>query len=260
MGKRLIQIFGFLISMLGWLFVLCTMFMNYWRIVQIGGQGGSAMIKVAWYWSTLWMDCYSDSTAISSCKENYVLSTITTVVQRVRALLICGIILGFLGAICCFVGMECTYIGGGEKNKDKVFLAGSMFHLFGGFSDIAAYCLYINKVIKVTFTQTSSGVQQYRIGTPIFLGLVGAGLIVIGAILYAVTVYRVLFPKTSVGNTNGGTQADVVPRTARRTIKPGYYSHPRLYGSNGSGRTISSKLSRISQITPAKLEHRDSFV
>lgn len=77
MRKRLIQIFGFLITSLGWLFVLCTMAMDYWRITQLGGQGGSFIIKVAWYWSNLWKDCFTDSTAVTNCRDFPVLWSVT---------------------------------------------------------------------------------------------------------------------------------------------------------------------------------------
>ena len=53
-------------------------------------------------------------------------------VQGVRGLLMCGLCLGFFAVVCCFVGMECTYIGGGNKTKDRFLLAGSVFHFIGG--------------------------------------------------------------------------------------------------------------------------------
>ncbi|TSQ01581.1 Claudin-10 [Bagarius yarrelli] len=65
----LIQVFGFLISTLGWIFVSCTIGMDYWRISYIGGQGGSWIIKAAWYWSTLWRDCYVDSSDVANCRD-----------------------------------------------------------------------------------------------------------------------------------------------------------------------------------------------
>uniref|UniRef100_A0A3Q2Y3F6 Claudin n=1 Tax=Hippocampus comes TaxID=109280 RepID=A0A3Q2Y3F6_HIPCM len=128
MHKRLIQVSGFLISTLGWLFVLCTMAMDFWRITQIGGQGGSFIIKVAWYWSNLWKDCFTDSTAVTNCRDFPVL----WFVQGVRGLLMCGLTLGFFAAILCFLGMECTYLGGDEQSKDKMLFAGAVFHFVGG--------------------------------------------------------------------------------------------------------------------------------
>lgn len=82
MKKRVVQIFGFLISSLGWLFVLCSMAMDYWRITQIGGQAGSYIIKVAWYWSNLWKDCFTDSTAVSNCRDFAVLWSVTRKLKK----------------------------------------------------------------------------------------------------------------------------------------------------------------------------------
>lgn len=53
-------------------------------------------------------------------------------IQGVRGLLMCGLTLGFFGVVLCFLGMECTYIGGADKTKDKLLLAGAVFHLAGG--------------------------------------------------------------------------------------------------------------------------------
>uniref|UniRef100_A0AAZ3P6R5 Claudin n=1 Tax=Oncorhynchus tshawytscha TaxID=74940 RepID=A0AAZ3P6R5_ONCTS len=177
MRKRLIQVSGFLISTLGWLFVLCTMAMDYWRITQIGGQGGSFIIKVAWYWSNLWQDCFTDSTAVTNCRDFPVLWSVKPIVQGVRGLLMCGLTLGFFGAIFCFVGMECTYIGGGGKNKDMLFMTETSSHR----------CV---RLIRLVFSN-----NLYDLGPPIFIGLVGSFCILLGAILYAATVYKVLFPK-----------------------------------------------------------------
>uniref|UniRef100_A0A669BPY0 Claudin n=1 Tax=Oreochromis niloticus TaxID=8128 RepID=A0A669BPY0_ORENI len=165
MRKRLIQISGFLISSLGWLFVLCTMAMDYWRITKLGGQGGSFIIKVAWYWSNLWSDCYTDSAAVTNCRDYPVLWNVAYYVQAVRGLLMCGLTIGFFAVVCCFVGMECTYIGGSDKTKDKVLFAGAVLHFVGG---------------------------KYELGPPVFLGLAGCFFILVGAVLYAVTVYKVI--------------------------------------------------------------------
>lgn len=44
----------------------------------------------------------------------------------------CGLTLGFFAVVLCFVGMECTYIGGGNKIKDKLLFSGAVFHFCGG--------------------------------------------------------------------------------------------------------------------------------
>ncbi|XP_034069353.1 claudin-10-like [Gymnodraco acuticeps] len=259
MKKRLIQVLGFLMSSLGWVFVLCSMAMDYWRIVQLGGQGGSFIIKVAWYWSNLWKDCFTDSTAVTNCRDFPVLWSVTPYVQGVRGLLMCGLTLGFFAIVLCFLGMECTFIGGAEKTKDKLLLAGAVFHIAGSVSDVSGYCLYINRVARTTFAATvGPGVLRYDIGPPIFLGLVGCFLILLGALFYAVTVYRVIFPERQV-YAGGGTY--MAPRSRGRTLYTGYYKPPMQYGSYmGSRPSNSSRISKLSQTTPTKLSERDAFV
>ncbi|XP_061735046.1 claudin 10-like 2 [Nerophis ophidion] len=265
MRKRFIQVCGFLISTLGWLFVLCTMAMDYWRISQIGGQGGSFIIKVAWYWSNLWKDCFTDSTAVTNCRDFPVLWSVTTYVQGVRGLLMCGLTLGFFAAVLCFLGMECTYIGGQQQSKDKMLFAGAVFHFVGGVSDIAAYCLYINRIARTSFAPSlAPGVLRYDLGPPIFLGLVGCFCILLGAIFYAVTVYTVIKPKSRVVYAYGGrTYMD--PRSRGRSLYTGYYGPygrpSRLYGTYyASGRSSSSRISKLSGTTPEKMSARDAFV
>ncbi|KAF1382599.1 hypothetical protein PFLUV_G00145460 [Perca fluviatilis] len=261
MRKRLIQIFGFLISSLGWLFVLCTIGMDFWKVSQIGGQGGPFVIKVAWYASSLWKDCYTDATSVITCRDFPVVRNVTPLIQGVRGLLLCGLVLGFIGVVLCFVGMECTYIGGADNTKDKLLFAGAVFHIVGGVSDVSAYCLYINRINRKTFHATfGTGEIRYDLGTPIFLGLVGCFLILLGAVSYAVTVYRVLCPGSKVDYAYGGGTY-MAPRSRGRTLYTGYYKPSRQNGSYmGSGPSTISKISKLSQTRPMKMSERDAFV
>ncbi|CAL8268146.1 unnamed protein product [Lota lota] len=261
MRKRLLQVFGFLTSSLGWVFVLCTMAMDFWRISQIGGQGGSFVIKVAWSWSNLWKDCYTDSTAVTNCRDYPVLWSVASYVQGVRGLLMCGLTLGFLGVAFCFAGMECTYIGGGIKTKDKLLLAGAVFHFVGGMSDLTAYCLYINRVARSALNlNPQPGSLRYDLGEPIFLGLVGSFLVLFGAILYAATVFRVVCPKRTEVHVDG-TRTYVDPRPRGKSLHTGYYRPSRQHGTHvGPGRSQSSRILNLSQTTAEKLSQRDAFV
>ncbi|XP_034043112.1 claudin-10 isoform X1 [Thalassophryne amazonica] len=261
MKKRLIQILGFLISTLGWLFVLCTIAMDYWRIYQIGGQGGSFIIKVAWYWSNLWKDCFTDSTAVTNCRNYPVLWSVAPFIQAVRGLLMCGLAWGSFAAVFCFLRMECTVIGGAKKTKDKLLLTGAACHFAGGISDIAGYCLYINRIAGTSLALTvGPGVLRYDVGPPIFLGLVGCFFIFLGAILYTATVWNVIVPESKVIYAYG-TRTYMTARSTGKTLYTGYYRPYGQYGYYiGSGRSSSSRISKLSQTTPEKLSYRDAFV
>ena len=60
-------------------------------------------------------------------------------IQIVRGLLMGGLSLGMLGFVLSLLGMECTYIGGKDKEKNRTLLAGGVCHLTSG--------KYSNKVV-----------------------------------------------------------------------------------------------------------------
>ncbi|XP_051565798.1 claudin-10 isoform X2 [Myxocyprinus asiaticus] len=259
MKKSLIQVFGFLISTLGWLFVSCTIAMDNWRSMYVGGKGGNWMIKASWYWSNLWKDCITDTTSVINCRDYDVLWAVTPYVHGVRGLLIIGMSLGFVSTILCFIGMDCTYIGGSVKIKDKVLLSGAVFHFVGGLSALAAYCLYTNRVASSAFAPTvGRSIIRYVIGAPIFLGLVGSFLIILGSILYAVTVIPKRKKNASAPKTSTASESHSQRTTRDTQYTSAYYAVSRP--STVSSQSRSSHISRISHFTEDKISARDTFV
>ncbi|XP_061083169.1 claudin-10-like [Conger conger] len=194
MNIRVVQIFGFLFTVLGWIFVACTMAMEYWKITTIGGLGGSNIIKVAWYWSSLWRACFTDSTAVTNCIDFPVLWSVEGYVQAVRGLLMIGLSVGMLGFVLCLTGMECTYIGGKDKHKNRTALTGALCHIIGAMSSFAAYVVYAYHVSD-EYLNRFFGDQKYDLGTPLFLGWVGAMFEMTGGVFYCVSVHKLLSQK-----------------------------------------------------------------
>lgn len=96
-----------------------------------------------------------------------------------------GLCFGLIGTVLTFFGMECTHIGGGDRrSNDQLLITAAALHLVGceyelfafffftfpvllilfclfyfshessvlphaGGSDVAAFCLYINRVLEV---------------------------------------------------------------------------------------------------------------
>ncbi|KAL1268724.1 hypothetical protein QQF64_034087 [Cirrhinus molitorella] len=259
MRKSLIQVFGFLISTFGWLFVSCTLAMDYWRVFYVGGKGGNWMIKGTWYWSNLWKDCVMDTSSVTNCREYDALWAVTPYVQGVRGLLLISMSLGLVAAVLCFIGMDCTYIGGSEKNKDRILFIGAAFHFVGGVSALAAYCLYTNRVVSAAFSPTvDRSIIRYGLGTPIFFGLIGCCFIILGSVLYAVTMIPTRKLAPSAART-AGAPPSYAQRTASKTLYTSAYyapSRPSILHSQSS----SSRISRLSQATEEKISARDTFV
>ncbi|XP_034072903.1 claudin-10-like [Gymnodraco acuticeps] len=197
MWRRLAQILALLLCILGWVFVAFTLAMDRWRVAQVGGRGGSSVVEAAWFWSDLWKDCYEDSTAQVNCVDFRVLWTVKTHIQAVRGLLMVGLFLGCIGTVLTFFGLECTLIGGDERSKDKMLITASAFHLLGYASAVAAYCLYIHRVLAAFLrSEADPSEVSYEIGAPLYLGLVGCFLILSGSTVHCLTACRANHWKT----------------------------------------------------------------
>ncbi|KAL4635764.1 claudin-10-like [Arapaima gigas] len=206
MNIRAVQIWGFLFNALGWIFVACTMAMEFWKITQIGGSGGSYVVKVVWYWSSLWRSCYTTSTAISNCIDFPVLWSVEDYIQVVRGLLMSGLTVGMLAFVLSFMGMECTYIGGKEHRKHKILISGAFFHILSGVLSFAGYLCYASRVSAEYFNPNFIGLKQnnsahivslhrFDLGTPLFLGWVGSVFEITGGAFYCVSVRKIVSQK-----------------------------------------------------------------
>nr|XP_046238030.1 claudin-10-like isoform X2 [Scatophagus argus] len=192
MLRRLTQILGLLLCILGWGFVGCTLAMDHWRVAKMEVQGGSPVVIMAWYWSDLWKDCYEDSAALVNCVDFGVLWTVKSHILAVKGLLIIGLCLSLVGTVLTFFGLECTRIGGDQRSKDRTLITASAIHLVGCISDTAAYCLYINNVVSsFLHSKADPSKLRYEIGPPLYLGLVGIFLILLGCIVHCATACRV---------------------------------------------------------------------
>ncbi|CAI5637838.1 claudin-10 isoform X2 [Oreochromis niloticus] len=167
MKIRVVQIWGFLMTVLGWIFVACTMAMEGWKIASVGGMGGSAVIKVAWHWTSLWRSCFTDSTAVTNCYDFPVLWSVE----------------GMLGFVLSLLGMECTYIGGKVQSKYKKIYIGGCCHIISGVLSTSGYGVYAQYVYAIHIDPGPTGLQ-FNLGTPIFLGWVGSAFHITGGAFY----------------------------------------------------------------------------
>nr|XP_057907692.1 claudin-10 [Doryrhamphus excisus] len=183
MRIRVVQIWGFLMTVMGWIFVACTMAMEGWKITSVGGMGGSSILKVAWYWSSLWRSCFTDSTAVSNCYDYPVLWSVEGHIQIVRGLLMAALSLGMLGFVLSLMGMECTFIGGKDRSKYKKIYTGGWCHIISGLLSTSGYAVYAQYVSGEYFNPNFDGLK-YDLGTPLFLGWVGSAFQMSGGVFY----------------------------------------------------------------------------
>ncbi|KAM9327693.1 claudin-10 isoform 2-T2 [Pholidichthys leucotaenia] len=191
MKIRVVQIWGFLMTVMGWIFIACSMAMEGWKIASVGGMGGSSIIKVAWHWSSLWRKCFTDSTAVTNCYDFPVLWSVEGHIQIVRGLLMAALSLGMLGFVLSLLGAECTYVGGKEMSKHKKIYAGGVCHIITGVLAASGYGVYAQYVSAEYVTPGPEGLQ-FDLGTPMFLGWVGSAFHSTGGFFYLWSVCKPL--------------------------------------------------------------------
>ncbi|XP_020337631.1 claudin-10-like [Oncorhynchus kisutch] len=191
MKIRVMQIWGFLMTVLGWIFVACTMAMEGWKVTPIGGMGGSPVIKVAWYWSNLWKAYFTDSTSVTNCQDFPVLWSVDNHIQIVRGLLMGALSVGMLGFVLSLNGMECTFLGGKDKAKHRKLFTGGVCHIISGILAAPGYAVYAKYVSGEYFNPYFDGLK-FDLGTPLFLGWVGSAFHMTGGWFYLVSVCKLL--------------------------------------------------------------------
>ncbi|XP_014327619.1 claudin-10-like [Xiphophorus maculatus] len=242
MKIRVVQIWGFLMTVLGWIFVACTMAMEGWKIASVGGMGGSAIIKVAWHWSSLWRKCFTDSTAVSNCHDFPVLWSVEGHVQIVRGLLMGALSLGMLGFVLSLLGMECTHIGGKDPSKYKKIFTGGLCHIISGALSTCGYAVYSDYVIIKNFDSSLTGLE-YGLGTPLFLGWVGSAFHMTGGFFYLWSVCTPLC----------GRRERVIKVKPQPDLEK---NKPTTASSEVSEVTSNTKLSSISEL-PSRSDRSD---
>uniref|UniRef100_A0A3Q3QJF2 Uncharacterized protein n=1 Tax=Monopterus albus TaxID=43700 RepID=A0A3Q3QJF2_MONAL len=205
MQIRVVQIWGFLMTVLGWVFMACTMAMENWMNTSIGGLAGSYVMKQVSYYANL---CH--------CYDFPVLWAVDVDIQIVRGLLIAALCLGMLGFVLSLMGMECTFIGGKDRSKHKIIFAGGWCHIISGkclvssrvctcrtlktfflcfyqhdlSSGLIATCGYavFMQYVLTYFNPDPDGLD-YNLGSPVLLGWVGAAIHMTGGFFYLWSVW-----------------------------------------------------------------------
>ncbi|XP_077435898.1 claudin-3 isoform X2 [Vanacampus margaritifer] len=237
MQIRVVQIWGFLMTVLGWIFIACTMAMEGWKITSVGGMGGSSILKVAWYWSSLWRSCFTDSTAVSNCYDFPVLWSVEGHIQIVRGLLMAALSLGMLGFVLSLLGMECTFIGGKDQSKYRKIYTGGWCHIISGLLSTSGYVVYAQYVSVEYFNPNFDGLK-FDLGTPLFLGWVGSAFQMAGGFFYLWSVCRPLCGQAHTVIIRPLPDVEKDPKTKSTTEL-----------SSVSGITSKSKVSSVSELS-----------
>ncbi|XP_039984978.1 claudin-18-like isoform X2 [Xiphias gladius] len=197
MAASMIQLVGFMLSLLGQFLVSAATAMDMWSL-----QDRSLTVVTNVYtYSGLWNSCVGTAYGTTQCRPYFTILGLPALLQAVRALMIVGIILGAIGCLIAIFALKCLRMGNMEDNiKATMTLTAGIMFLLAGVCGIAGVSAFANLIVQsFRFTTYADGgfsmyggasvggltgalTPRYTFGPALFVGWIGAAILVIGGV------------------------------------------------------------------------------
>ncbi|XP_049443958.1 claudin-18-like isoform X2 [Epinephelus fuscoguttatus] len=198
MAALMIQLIGFMLSGLGQFLMSAATAMDMWSL-----QDRSVNVVTNIYtYSGLWNTCVGTAYGTTQCRPFFTILGLPALLQAVRALMIVGIVLGAIGCLIAIFSLKCLKMGNMEDNmKATMSLTSGIMFLLAGVCGIAGVSAFANLIVQsfrfTTFTEggfnmfggggvgglSGNLAPRYTFGPALFVGWIGAAILVIGGIL-----------------------------------------------------------------------------
>ncbi|XP_068563282.1 claudin-18-like isoform X2 [Cebidichthys violaceus] len=198
MATSMIQLIGFMLSALGQFLITAATAMDMWSLQD---RSFTVVTNVFTY-SGLWNSCVGTAYGTSQCRPYFTILGLPALLQAVRALMIVGIVLGAIGCLIAIFSMKCLKMGNMEDSiKATMTLTSGILFLLAGVCGIAGVSAFANLIVQsFRFTTYASGglsgmggggiggltgslTPRYTFGPALFVGWIGAAILVIGGIM-----------------------------------------------------------------------------
>lgn len=171
-----VETFGFFMAALGLLMLGVTLPNSYWRVSTVHGN----VITTNTIFENLWYSCATDSLGVYNCWEFPSMLALSGYIQACRALMITGILLGFLGLFLGMLGLRCTNIGSIElSRKAKLAATAGALHILSGVCGMVAISWYAFNITRDFFNPSYQG-TKYELGPALYLGWSASLLSILG--------------------------------------------------------------------------------
>uniref|UniRef100_F7AKN0 Claudin n=1 Tax=Equus caballus TaxID=9796 RepID=F7AKN0_HORSE len=151
-----VETFGFFMAALGLLMLGVTLPNSYWRVSTVHGN----VITTNTIFENLWYSCATDSLGVYNCWEFPSMLALSGYIQACRALMITGILLGFLGLFLGMLGLRCTNIGSIElSRKAKLAATAGALHILAGVCGMVAISWYAFNITRDFFNPSYQGTK-----------------------------------------------------------------------------------------------------
>lgn len=198
MAATLCQVMGFLLSLLGVAGIIAATGMDQWATEDLFDNPVTAVYS----YSGLWKSCVRQSSGFTECRPYFTILGLPALLQAVRALMIVGIVLGAIGCLIAIFSLKCLKMGNMEDNlKATMTLTAGIMFVIAGICGIAGVSAFANLIVQsFRFTTYADGgfgtfggggiggltgglTPRYTFGPALFVGWIGAAVLVVGGIL-----------------------------------------------------------------------------
>uniref|UniRef100_A0A667X838 Claudin n=1 Tax=Myripristis murdjan TaxID=586833 RepID=A0A667X838_9TELE len=188
MAASMIQLIGFMLSVLGEFLISSATAMDMWSLED----RSTSLVTNIYTYSGLWYSCVGTSYGTTQCRPYFTILGLPALLQAVRALMIVGIILGAIGFLIAIFALKCLKMGNMEDNmKATMTLTSGIMLLVAGVCGIAGVSAFANLIVQsFRFTTYADGgftmAPRYTFGPALFVGWIGAAILFIGGVMMCV--------------------------------------------------------------------------
>ncbi|XP_072914292.1 claudin-2 [Hemitrygon akajei] len=184
MANTAMQLVALIVCIIGMIGTLSATIMPQWSITA---HIGSNVITAIIYMKGLWWTCAMFSTGVFQCETYNSVLELPTDLQAARALMVISVAVSMLAITVSVVGMKCTVCARDSPIKDKVAGTGGILFIIAGLMGLIPVAWTMNEVITSFHDPLIPGDLKFEIGESLYLGVVAAGLTIIGGVMLSLS-------------------------------------------------------------------------
>ncbi|KAM4738785.1 claudin-19-like [Anableps anableps] len=172
MASSGLQLFGFLLSLVGVSATIAATFMVEW------GKESQAKHRV---YEGLWMSC-SGTSERTTCENYKFLLKLPIEVQATRALMLVSLFLSAMALIASTLGMKCTrFMDAMPQSKGKATVFGGILFIISGVLTIIITSWYVSRMVEMH--NTAHRLQSKEFGHAVFVSWAGGFFTALGGVI-----------------------------------------------------------------------------
>ncbi|XP_069463842.1 claudin-20 [Ambystoma mexicanum] len=187
MASAGLQIFAFLVALLGFFGAISSTLLPNWKV---NADTGASIITAITQMQGLWMDCTWFSTGMFSCTVKYSLLSLPVYIQVARTTMVLSCVLAASGIFISAAGMKCTRLGGDRQTKSQTAFAGGICFVLAAIFGLIPASWYTREIISSFLDPLVPESNKNEPGGAVYIGFISAGLLLVSGLIFCTSCIR----------------------------------------------------------------------